>query len=67
MHFKDMADYMRTMDLSPNQIVDEIANIGFDVSQLEYIRRLLQVKIDELHAYMVLLGLEGPGVEGLGS
>lgn len=67
MHFKDMADYMRTMDLSPNQIVDEIANIGFDVSQLEYIQRLLQVKIDELHAYMVLLGLEGPGVEGLGS
>lgn len=67
MHFKDMADYMRTMDLSPNQIVDEIANIGFDVSQLEYIQRLLQVKVDELHAYMVLLGLEGPGVEGLGS
>lgn len=65
--YQNLTDYMRTQESTKQEIVDAIANNGWELDQLEEIKDLLQVKIDELKAYRVRLGLEGPGREGLGT
>lgn len=65
--YQNLTDFMRTMESSPAQIADAVANQGFELDGLEEVKSLIQAKIDELHAYRVRLGLEGPGREGLGT